>query len=838
MKTELTFLSAQDTPLQKVISPTETRSFPNRKLLTSRTDSYTFEVPDEDSLWIYWAAEALTCAAKQGEALLKGRLSRPLVNESRKGMVQKKDPNPWFVLDIDGVKVDGFNGMAGPLNKETIGAAIESIIQMLPSCFSGVSYIYNLSSSMGFKETIHAHLFFRLSQSLAPKTQKANLKALPFSSDELANQCTLTADGFHLKTPIDPVTSENSRLIYIAPPKFVGIPDPLEGIPRIQGVVKARPTINTRDLRTSCAGHEGAYRSLVNRLRADHGLPVTEAITRSVTDSTGNAHQVIENPAQCRFVEHSADEQYIRFNRVGGDSNAYWIFRSDPRIMHSFKGDPSFSYEEADPNGYKATCEKYGLEAEEPPPIVVGFVDQEQGKSWVFSHIRGKIIRRPRIINNAGGLESILRAAGTTPPETGEYPVFDMIFDPDRPAGVDNSTASINLFTPTKLMEDVVHVPQTSINTASQRVRELCPTIHKVLDSMCGNGHKELAYFMNWLAYIYQERDLAGTMWVFHGVEGTGKGVFFGKVLKPIFEDYATIINMDTCRGQYNEWIYETLIYAVDEVTISKKQDRNTFDKLKNMIVEEDIQIRRMYAPPVSTRNRASGILFSNNFDAVTISDHDRRFNVCPRQNTPLLTAYPDLYDTMITGINEDLPKFAGILKTFDVDKKRVRIPLKNAAKMDLRAATMDAFDAFANVIKTGDLLTLINLIDATNDLLNPTSTMEANKIIRDAMSSIDPATGDHRVNNRRVGFYYRPGTFRQLYEAIGGVANNAAHFTNQLLVHDILKSNAPNQVPSLQKYVPPGRNTAQRFRGYRVNWSLAGNTPEEIKELQEEYGV
>ena len=59
-----------------------------------------------------------------------------------------------------------------------------------------------------------------------PKTLKDYLRNLNYECQFLAEQITLFANGQSLSCVLDPSVADNSKLIYIAPPKFTIVEDP------------------------------------------------------------------------------------------------------------------------------------------------------------------------------------------------------------------------------------------------------------------------------------------------------------------------------------------------------------------------------------------------------------------------------------------------------------------------------------------------------------------------------------------------------------------------------------------------------------------------------------
>ena len=90
-----------------------------------------------------------------------------------------------------------------------------------------MSYIAQASASLGIKkDQVSLHLFFLLDMPVHPKTLKDYIRVINYECNFLAEQITLSANGQSLSYILDPSVADNSKLIYLAPPKFTGVQDP------------------------------------------------------------------------------------------------------------------------------------------------------------------------------------------------------------------------------------------------------------------------------------------------------------------------------------------------------------------------------------------------------------------------------------------------------------------------------------------------------------------------------------------------------------------------------------------------------------------------------------
>ena len=222
---------------------------------------------------------------------------------------------------------------------------------------------------------------------------------------------------------------------------------------------------------------------------------------------------------------------------------------------------------------------------------------------------------------------------------------------------------------------------------------------------MLGNGDEEFERFINWLAYIYQTRNKSGTCWVLQGVQGTGKGIFYSKILRPLFGKnhvpMKTLVNIDE---KYNGYMRDALFLIVDEfhMASSNASVQKIADQLKSNITEATVRV-----------------------DAINLDQGDRRYNIAPRQEQRIVDKYPELTKQLDSNkIEKELYFFSGILKDYKVDKQILTTSYDNTAKNTMRHVSMSVFEEFCSAILQGQLSYFVDLLD-----INPSNVMNAAEI-------------------------------------------------------------------------------------------------------------
>ena len=275
----------------------------------------------------------------------------------------------------------------------------------------------------------------------------------------------------------------------------------------------------------------------------------------------------------------------------------------------------------------------------------------------------------------------------------GEFvPDWNLTWNPHNPVRVDPVKQELNMFQPSPFFQQ----------TQLPEVHQVPPTIYKVINHVLGGETETIAHFLNWLACIVQYQTRTGTAWVWQGTQGTGKGVLFHHILTPLFGDVNVVSKrMEELESEFTGFMENKFVVFIDEIEAGKSlYHTKVTAKLKNLIVEPTISIRRMYTPAYMATNYSNMIFASNKPAAVEIAPDDRRFNVGPYQTSPIqLTATEVDID-----IPSELEAFFAFLKNYPADADAARKPINTAAKQAIVDVSRTAIDSMADALLSGNL--------------------------------------------------------------------------------------------------------------------------------------
>lgn len=640
--------------------------------------------------------------AERGHCLLKGRVQRPLVAESRAGSTDANAETEWICLDLD-----RFPGVTDP----------DEILKLLG--LAGVSYVLQYSSAYGIEPDrgLTCHLFLQLAQPALPATLKLWLMHLNLTVPLLADQLELTKTNTSLSWPLDITTCQNDKLIYIAPPALKGIEDPVPE--RIKHVARGTEYV-TFDLSSlpPAAQIRTTMESKINELREAKGLGARK-YTYRIDKATGL--EVLKGAEAATMTGLKRERGFVYFNLNGGDSWAYWHPYNRPEVIRNFKGEPDYLTSELLPDYWKtvefkrkedaiseATEKKAAREAiqtgdDTAPsagnPRILVFRDFQT--SLYYNGTWDGTTLALAQAKSETQIQHFLKSRGL--PEIDYIPIWSLNFDPHSDVRVSFEQRTVNLFAATPYMKQ-----QDAVDTG------LPPTIEKVLRHAVARNEKTLRHFLNWLACIFQFRDRTLTAWILHGVQGTGKGLLVHNVLKPLL-GYVVVKRMEELEDQFNGYLEQSILVVVDEAQVSEsRKSRQIIANLKNQITEPTITVRRMRTEARTVRNYTNWLFLSNMPDPVVIDAADRRFNVGEFRREML-----QITDAEIEQLEQELPAFAAFLQHYPADRALARTVLASEERDRIIQTSRTSMELVAEALQKGMLeLFWEELPNAAIDLL------------------------------------------------------------------------------------------------------------------------
>lgn len=680
--------------------------------------------------------EQLVDQAQQYHCLLKGNLKHEITAESRAGLTNPDDPSWVIVIDSDGLDV-------GSLNR---------LLQLLPAEFRSVNHVvqYSASQGIGGDETLRLHLFFWSKVPVSPAILKRWMTWLNLNVPEFRESITLSATKRSLKWPLDITINQNDKLIYVAPPIMKGnVPCTFEG-ERIQYHSKSRWKVkvdydfNSPALRKEYASLEEQKLELINELRAKEGLPPKEG---TVAQYRNVEIEDCEETFEVTGVKESSGP-FTYINLDGGDSWGYYYKTKEPYIIYNFKDEARYKMSQVCPSYYKQAIakakevkmakrkqlqveeaikedkkrqkkriKKWGGVAQEddpalkPPPDnpnpeivpddIVPFVFIDSNTSEYFKGTYNYTRKRLAVsrAKNVHVLKNFMKLWGMDTNMT--IPEKEQRFDPTDRSEFDIDSDYINTYVVPKA---IVEWDSKTLEERRKNVLEkLPPMAHRVIWHATGADQESFDYFINWLAYIVQTRKKSTIAMILHGTYGTGKGVLYNFIIKPLIgSKYTPRVDMDNMVSDlFNSHLEEGILACIDEADLDsmwKHSKRRSNKLLKEVIAEPYLSIRRMHAGSMVRPSFINLIIFANEKHSAHIPRGDRRYSVCQRQEDPL-----PLKEEHIQQLKDELPQIAQFFMCYDYDEQRARTPLENSAREFIQRLSMDSNEEVFDAIRSGN---------------------------------------------------------------------------------------------------------------------------------------
>lgn len=615
---------------------------------------------------------ALTKHAAIGHCMLKGELSRPLVKESRKNSTNATADTWWVCLDIDGLppqySVDDLLGLVGITN---------------------TSYILQWSASQNITSTdLRCHVFLMLARPASAPLLKQWLVQLNHGTAFLRDNMGLTKTGMALTWGLDITACQNDKLIYIAPPILENIKAPLGRRPRYELVRKANHVFELPARINSVDENRKLTIDRVSTLRTFHKLPERKFTQRLYKDV-----EVLSKPDEATITGIRHERGFTYFNFNGGDSWAYYHPDDDIEVIRNFKGEPNYATKELLPEYYSQakkdhTSLSHGESSvgayvvDQKQPILLAFRDAASG---TYKHGTYEPTTDTLLLNDARSEKQIRDFCMQYGMPMGDFiPIWDMVFEPQNPTRIDVEERKINMFQRSEYM----------LKTTKPRSTNCPRTVLKIVSHMLAHDAVAIAHLFNWCAYIVQRRERPATGWVFYGTEGTGKGMFVNKIMRPLLGINQTAMRRgDELSAQYNTYMKNTLLVAFDEAHIAEMKDaESVMAKLRNFITEPTIQIRAMYSNAVEHKNFAGILCLSNKPNVILLQKHDRRWNIGPFQHEKLELTQKEVDET----ITSELQGFYDFLAHWPLDEAAARTPLVSEDRDRLIGTTTSSADEVA----------------------------------------------------------------------------------------------------------------------------------------------
>ena len=255
-------------------------------------------------------------------------------------------------------------------------------------------------------------------------------------------------------------------------------------------------------------------------------------------------------------------------------------------------------------------------------------------------------------------------------------------------------------------------------NVPNNTTYQMPEYIQKLTMHICGDDKEVFASLVNHLAFMVQKREKLRIAFLFQGIPGTGKGIWFNQVLAPIFgRDYCTTLLQKVFLKEFNTPLESNYCILIDEVEADFSDNGNELARvLKHFVTEKHIGIEGKGIDIKNGMNNANLFLATNKPFAVRIEPKDRRFIVGARQEKEVYeTGWWLGDDEMTIKLAGELEEFVFYLKNYSVQHEFLNRVVKNEAREALIGLSKTHTDLFFEAVRKGDFQWFQNNIRKRN---------------------------------------------------------------------------------------------------------------------------
>lgn len=621
--------------------------------------------------------EILETVGSSGYCLLKGELSKQIDNEPRVGLTNATAPTDLLVIDYD--SDGGFT-------------SIPELLETIDPVLADTDYIFQHSASSGItgKSGIRGHVFILLSHAVAPAVLKQWLKKVNLSEPKFKDRIKLSRNAMSLCYALDITVNQNDKLIYLAPPKLVGLDDPIE---ERYSFHEGENRTYTYNATISAESNRTKEHALIADLQDRAGLTKRVPKYKMSGDT-----EMLTNPVNCTVSDPTDCGPYVRVNLNGGDSLAYWYSKENYEILYNFKGEPAVYLKDVASEYYESLQRK--AQAATLRPFIFREVETDKYYNAEFNEKTNRL--EYCFQASRAALNDFMAQRGAPIRRDAVIPDWAIFFNPSVKLSVDFVAKRLNLFDP-------------SIYIDSTLGGEF-PIIERIVRHICVN-EETYVHFINWLAHITQFRTKTQTAWIFAGTEGTGKGTLFHQILSPILGAKQTfMIGQDQAEDQFNGYMRTNMLLFLDEGDIeTSKQADKMMAKFRTVITDPTIAVRQMRTTAINVDSYTNLIIATNKSMPVKLTDGDRRYNIAPRQNEKLVITTEEYNE-----IKNELQAFTGYLNSRQIQESDSYEVLKSDAREDLMELSKTVADTYFRALEEGDLDYFADALLETMPVNNP----------------------------------------------------------------------------------------------------------------------
>jgi hypothetical protein len=279
-----------------------------------------------------------------------------------------------------------------------------------------------------------------------------------------------------------------------------------------------------------------------------------------------------------------------------------------------------------------------------------------------------------------------------------------MVFNPHQPLNFEiDDIEYANLFIKSKFL---------SFSPQGIRINEINWNKYKAITPLFENVFKErdrMNYFINWLAYCFQTLSKARTAIVSKGIQGTGKGVIFEKIIQYVVgEQYTTVLENEALKSRFNGELENKLFVLANEIKADFREGNSIYERLKMYVTDKEIRFEDKNIKARTIPNFFNIWLHSNNDVPLQIQGSDRRYTVFNTKSKKLTMVSEELgyehISDFLKQVERERDDFIYEIMSLKYDVHMATTPMNTEEKELIYEASMSKIEVLSDKLKKGDM--------------------------------------------------------------------------------------------------------------------------------------
>ena len=276
------------------------------------------------------------------------------------------------------------------------------------------------------------------------------------------------------------------------------------------------------------------------------------------------------------------------------------------------------------------------------------------------------------------------------------------------------------------LGEDTVNVYRGPVFKG--KGKKLPKNIGRVLDNLFLSDPAAREIFINWMAFVIQKRKRSGVAWGFFGAAGSGKGII-SEVMRELVGRRNASFNVSDVdlQSSFNPYAVHKLFIHLNEVASDFHGRHGVAGKLKAMIGDPSMRVNQKGIPEIEIDNYANVILNSNKPNPIELDPDDRRWNMIVSAQALKVCDWW-IADKSYDIIMSEVEALGAYLMNYEVNEiAACTVIEKSKAKQQIVELTTSPLKLLGVALDSGDLETILELVDMLEDDMQYKEVEEAN---------------------------------------------------------------------------------------------------------------